>query len=91
LGKFIPKEGVLLTTQVSSIAAWCVGLLTLTGVYQSFIKLWLPALLIETQYGITLTIKLLFYALVLAFAAINRFYWMPQLERRPQVFTGFQT
>jgi putative copper export protein len=90
LGQFIPKEGVFLAARVSSIAAWCVGLLTLTGVYQSLIKLWLPALLIETQYGITLTIKLLLYAVVLAFAGINRFYWMPQLERRPQLFKGFQ-
>jgi putative copper export protein len=91
LGKFMPKEGVLLAQRVSSIAACCVGLLTLTGIYQSLIKLWLPALLIETQYGITLTIKLLLYAVVLAFAGINRFYWMPQLTRRPQLFKGFQT
>ncbi len=91
LGKFMPKAGVALAGRVSSIAAWSVGLLTLTGVYQSLIKLWLPALLIETQYGITLTIKLLLYAVVLAFAAINRFYWMPLISSRPNLFVGFQT
>ncbi len=91
LGQFVPKAGVMAATRVSSIAAWCVGLLTLTGIYQSLIKLWSPALLVETQYGTTLTIKLLLYAVVLAFAAINRFFWLPQLFKRPNLFGRFQS
>ncbi len=91
LGKFVARDGVVAATRVSSIAAWCVGLLTLTGIYQSLIKLWSPALLVETQYGTTLTIKLLLYAVVLAFAAINRFYWLPQLSKRQNLFGRFQS
>jgi putative copper export protein len=90
LAKFKPQAGVLATLKVSSLAAWCVGLLTLTGIYQSLIKLWSPALLIETQYGATLSVKLALYIMVLALAAINRFYWLPQLVRRYQLFNRFQ-
>jgi copper transport protein len=71
--------------RVSSLAAASVGVLVLTGIYQSLIKLWNPALLVETQYGITLVVKLLLLGLVLLFAGINRFVWMPQLHR-PHAF-----
>jgi copper resistance protein D len=77
--------------RVSSLAAVAVGVLTLTGIYQSLIKLWNPALLLETQYGITLVVKLLLFTLVLGLAAANRFYWLPQLERRPKLLAPFKT
>ncbi|MFN3267168.1 MAG: CopD family protein [Deinococcales bacterium] len=76
--------------KVSSLAAGAVGVLLLTGAYQSLIKLWNPALLLETQYGVTLVVKLLLFMLVLFFAAINRFFWIPQLKTRPKLFTQFQ-
>lgn len=91
LGKFAPQAGLKISQRVSSLAAWSVGVLMLTGIYQALIKLWSPALLLETQYGVTLTIKIFFYALVLGLAGLNRFYWLPLLERRHQLFPSFQT
>ncbi len=88
--RFSPKDGIEKAKLISSVAAWSVAALTLTGVYQSLIKLWSPALLVETQYGATLSIKLFLYALVLGFAAMNRWYWMPQLEKRQNLFVRFQ-
>jgi putative copper export protein len=75
--------------RVSSLAAGSVGVLVLTGIYQSLIKLWNPALLVETQYGITLVVKLLLLGLVLMLAGINRFGWLPHLQR-PRVFAKFK-
>ncbi len=84
------REGVPLTQRVSSIALICVGALTLTGLYQGALKLWAPALLVETQYGAMLMVKLGLFAVVLMFAAANRFLWIPRFERRPQLFERFQ-
>ena len=90
-GTFTPKDGVTQTLRVSSIAVWCVGVLTFTGVYQAVLKLWSPALLLETQYGNTMTVKLLLYAIALVLAALNRFFWLPQLTRRAALFIRFQS
>jgi copper resistance protein D len=84
------REGIPLTKRVSSLAAICVGALTLTGLYQGVIKLWAPALLIETQYGGLLTAKLGLFAVILTLGAANRFLWIPRFERRPQLFGRFQ-
>jgi putative copper export protein len=91
---FLGLSGLVQKThiqRVSSLAAVAVGVLTLTGIYQSLIKLWNPALLLETQYGITLVVKLSLFVLVLGLAAANRFYWLPQLERRPSLLAPFKT
>jgi putative copper export protein len=76
--------------RVSSLAAGSVGVLVLTGIYQGLIKLWNLGLMTETQYGITLVVKLLLFTVVLMLAGINRFVWLPHLQR-PRVFAQFKT
>ena len=59
--------------QFSAIAMPLVGLLVLSGLVLSIIQLGSVRALIETQYGILLSIKLALVILLLALAALNRF------------------
>ena len=63
--------------QFSAIAIPLVGLLVLTGLVLAIIQLGSLRALIETQYGIILSIKLVLVALLLALAALNRFLLTP--------------
>ena len=63
--------------QFSAIAMPLVGLLVLTGLVLAIIQLGSLRALIETQYGIILSIKLALVALLLALAALNRFLLTP--------------
>jgi copper transport protein len=63
----------------SAIAVPLVGLLVLTGTVLSIIQLESLRGLIETQYGIILSIKLVLVALLLALAALNRLVLTPAL------------
>ena len=63
--------------QFSAIAMPLVGLLVLTGLVLAIIQLGSLRALIETQYGIILSIKLALVALLLALAALNRFFLTP--------------
>jgi putative copper export protein len=68
----IVADNKVTPTQVSQIGLWTVGVLALTGLAQSVLRLWSPDLLLETSYGLALTQKLLLVGMVLLVAAINR-------------------
>ena len=68
--------------QFSAIAVPLVGLLVLTGLALAIIQLGSFRALIETQYGIILSIKLVLVVLLLALAALNRFLLTPALVAR---------
>ena len=61
----------------SAIAVPTVGLLALSGLALAVIQLEHVAALVETRYGIILLVKLGLVALLLLFAALNRFYLTP--------------
>ena len=63
--------------QFSAIAMPLVGLLVLTGLVLAIIQVGSLRVLIDTQYGIILSIKLVLVALLLALAALNRFLLTP--------------
>jgi copper transport protein len=63
--------------QFSAIAVPLVGLLVLSGLMLSVIQLGSLRALIETPYGILLSIKLALVILLLALAALNRFVCTP--------------
>jgi copper transport protein len=86
-----PQATLLLLERVSSIGLGTVITLTLTGIYTSLIRLWNPELLIETQYGQALVLKLAVVAVIVALAGINRFVMMPQMHAKPNnaSFTRF--
>jgi copper transport protein len=63
--------------QFSAVAMLLVGLLVLSGLVLSVIQLGSVRALIETQYGIILSIKLSLVILLLALAALNRFLFTP--------------
>ena len=67
--------------QFSAIAMPLVGSLVLTGLVLAIIQLGSFRALIETQYGIILSIKLALVAMLLALAALNRFLVTPALAR----------
>jgi copper transport protein len=61
----------------SAAAVPIVGILVLSGLALAVIQLESFAALIETRYGIILSIKLALVVLLLMFAALNRFYLTP--------------
>jgi copper transport protein len=61
----------------SAVAVPVVGLLVLSGLTLAVIQLESFAALIETRYGVILSIKLALVILLLMFAALNRFYLTP--------------
>jgi putative copper export protein len=72
--------------RISSTALICVALLVGTGIYASQIHLQSFDSLVSTTYGRVLLIKLGIFSLVLLFAALNRWYIMPQLLVRKNAF-----
>jgi copper transport protein len=63
--------------QFSAVAVPLVGLLVLTGLVLAIIQLESFRALIDTWYGIILLIKLVLVVLLLALAALNRFFLTP--------------
>jgi copper transport protein len=65
----------------SRIAALAVGVLALTGLALAIVQLEKPVALVETRYGLILSIKLALVTGLLALAALNRFRLTPALAR----------
>ncbi|MBR0909962.1 copper resistance CopC/CopD family protein [Bradyrhizobium japonicum] len=65
----------------SRIAALAVGVLALTGLALAIVQLEKPVALVETRYGVILSIKLALVTGLLALAALNRFRLTPALAR----------
>ena len=68
-------------SQFSAIAVPLVALLVLTGLVLAVIQLQSFRALVDTKYGIILSIKLVLVAMLLALAALNRFLVTPALAR----------
>ncbi|HUK55052.1 MAG TPA: CopD family protein [Nitrospiria bacterium] len=64
----------------SWLAARCVGVLILTGVYAAWLHLRTVSNLVGTPYGITLLFKLAFVVPMLALGALSRYYIRPALQ-----------
>jgi copper transport protein len=78
-----PRDTLNLVERVSSVGLGTVITLTLTGIYASLIRLWDPELLVATQYGQALVLKLGIVAVIVALAGVNRFVLLPQMHKRP--------
>ncbi len=63
----------------STLGIVSVATLTVTGVVNSWILVGSFHALLVTEYGQTLVLKLVVFALMLVFAAVNRFFLTPQL------------
>jgi methionine-rich copper-binding protein CopC len=70
-----------IVNRFSRIAALAVGVLALTGLALAIVQLEKPGALIETRYGLILSIKLVLVTGLLALAALNRFRLTPALAR----------
>jgi copper transport protein len=65
----------------SRIAMPAVGVLALTGLALAIVQLEKPSALVETRYGLLLSIKLALVIVMLGLAALNRFRLTPALAR----------
>jgi len=79
-----PSEGLLpVLNRFSRAALPVVGVLVLSGITLAVVQLQSFGALIETKYGIILSIKLGLVALLLGLAALNRFRLTPALASDP--------
>jgi copper transport protein len=79
-----PTEGLLpVVNRFSRCAVPVVGVLVLTGFVIAVIQLESFSALIETKYGIILSVKLTLVVLLLGLAALNRFRLTPALAAGP--------
>jgi copper resistance protein D len=76
----------VLMKRVSTLALICVVLLISTGIYASLIHMKSFALLFTTEYGRVLVVKVSLFSLTFVLAALNRWYFMPQLLARKVAF-----
>ncbi|MDE2379407.1 CopD family protein [Bradyrhizobium sp.] len=72
-------EALPILNRFSGVAVPVVAILALTGLVLAVIQLGSPAALVETRYGIILSIKLALVAGLLALAALNRLRLTPAL------------
>ena len=70
-----------LITRFSTLAAVSIGVVAITGTINSFLDIGELDDLVDTGYGITLTIKIAVFLGVLGLGAINHFYVRRKLER----------
>jgi copper transport protein len=68
-------------SRFSRLAALAVGVLALTGLALAIVQLENPAALVDTRYGLILSIKLALVTGLLALAALNRFRLTPDLAK----------
>jgi copper transport protein len=79
-----PAGGLLaVLNRFSRVAVPAVGLVVLTGLVLAIVQLQSFRALIETQYGIILSIKLVLVVALLGLAALNRFRLTPMLGADP--------
>jgi copper transport protein len=78
------EQGLLpVLNRFSSVAVVVVGLLVLTGLGLAIIQLASFRALVETRYGVVLSIKLMLVLMLLGLAALNRFRLTPALAVHP--------
>jgi len=76
-----PAAAFPVVNRFSRIAVPVVAMLALTGLALATVQLEKPAALVETRYGLILSVKLALVAALLALAAYNRFRLTPALAR----------
>jgi copper transport protein len=77
-----PKPSLLpILNRFSQVAIPVVAVLVLTGIALAVIQLGSVGALVDTRYGIILSIKIALVALLLGLAALNRFWLTPTLAR----------
>jgi copper transport protein len=64
----------------STVAAISIGVVALTGTINSFLDIGKLSDLIDTRYGVSLTLKIAAFLLVLALGGVNHFYVRRKLE-----------
>lgn len=74
-----PAVALPIVNRFSRLAAPVVGVLALTGLGLAIVQLENPSALVETRYGLILSIKLALVLVLLALAALNRFRLTPAL------------
>jgi copper transport protein len=79
--KSLQPETFQVLNRVSAVALGSVLLLAATGLYASLLRFYGFEAVTATPYGQALILKFLAIAPVLALAGLNRWYWMPNLER----------
>ncbi|UWU89665.1 copper resistance CopC/CopD family protein [Bradyrhizobium sp. CB1015] len=72
---------LVVVNRFSGIAMPAVGVLALTGLALAIVQLEKASALVETRYGLILSIKLALVLMLLALAALNRFRLAPALAR----------
>lgn len=70
-----------IVNRFSRMASLAVGVLALTGLTLAIVQLEKPGALVETRYGLILSVKLVLVTGLLALAALNRFRLTPALAR----------
>jgi putative copper export protein len=66
----------------SRIAAGCVAIFLLTGLYSAWLQVGELSFVVASAYGWTLLVKLSLMALILMIAAVNRYYFLASLGPR---------
>ena len=79
--KAVQPETFSALTRVSQVALGSVILLAATGLYTSLLRFYALEAVTATPYGQALIVKGFVIVPVLALAALNRWYWIPNLER----------
>jgi copper transport protein len=79
--KAIQPETFSALTRVSQVALGSVILLAATGLYTSLLRFYALEAVQATPYGQALIVKGFVIVPVLALAGLNRWYWIPNLER----------
>lgn len=74
-----PAAALPVVNRFARIAAPAVGVLALTGLALAIVQLEKPSALVETRYGLILSIKLALVLVLLALATLNRFRLTPAL------------
>jgi copper transport protein len=74
-----PAAALPVLNRFSRIAVPVVGVLALTGLALAIVQLETPSALVETRYGLILSIKLALVLVLLALAGLNRFRLTPAL------------
>ncbi|MCK1384636.1 CopD family protein [Bradyrhizobium sp. 21] len=74
-----PAEALPVVNRFSRIAVPVVGVLALTGLALAIVQLERPSALVETRYGLILSVKLALVVVLLALATLNRFRLTPAL------------
>ncbi|MEK6683952.1 MAG: CopD family protein [Nitrospirota bacterium] len=93
LARFLPRipsgeRRTFLTAAIrafSTVAMTCVGGLFLSGVYNTWVHVHSPSLLVGTEYGKILILKWVLLGPMIFIGGVSRFYILPRLEKKEGV------